>query len=313
MSDLSPSDPIIKAYLADIQHLEAQFVSHELGLKGPFQNLLDKAAKRRGWTLVPELSTSSGGRRIVPDGTVRDEFRLPRGWWEAKDTSDNLATEIHKKLRAGYPSRNTVFEDTRTAILYQDRAEAGEFALREPVKIAELLNRFFSHDESDEREFKHAMEEFKSRVPDLAQSLYEHIAEAHRKTPPFRQAFADFVSLCRQSLNPDLSEHLVDEMLIQHLLTERLMRNLFQNADFTHRNVIAAQIQNVVEALGSTSFSTSEFLKKLDPYYRAIEREGANLGHFTEKQDFLNSVYEQFFQRFSPDVADTHGIVYTPR
>ncbi len=106
---------------------------------------------------------------------------------------------------------------------------------------------------------------------------------------------------------------MVDEMLVQHLLTERLMRNLFQNPDFSHRNVIAAQIQNVITALASGSFSTSEFLKKLDPYYRAIEREGANLGHFTEKQDFLNSVYEQFFQRFSPDVADTHGIVYTPR
>ncbi len=313
MLDLSPNDPIIKTYLKDIQHLKDQQISHELGLKGPFQNLLDKAAKKRGWTLVPELSTSSGGRRIVPDGTVRDEFRLPRGWWEAKDTGDDLAAEIQKKLRAGYPSRNTVFEDTRTAILYQDRAEAGEFALREPVKVADLLNRFFSHDESDEREFKRAMEEFKSRTPDLARSLYEHIAEAHKNTPRFKQAFADFVTLCRQSLNPELSEHMVDEMLIQHLLTERLMRNLFQNPDFTHRNVIAAQIQNVIDALASTSFSTSEFLKKLDPYYRAIEREGANLGHFTEKQDFLNSVYEQFFQRFSPDVADTHGIVYTPR
>ncbi len=313
MFDLSPSDPIIKTYLADIQHLEAQQVNHELGLKGPFQNLLDKAAKKRGWTLVPELSTSSGGRRIVPDGTVRDEFRLPRGWWEAKDTSDKLQAEIRKKLKAGYPSRNTVFEDTRTAILYQDRAEAGEFALREPVKIADLLNRFFTHDEADEREFKRAMEEFKSRIPDLAQALYEHIREAHKKTPAFNKAFADFVALCRRSLNPELSEHLVDEMLIQHLLTERLMRNLFQNPDFTHRNVIAAQIQNVIDKLASSSFSTSEFLKKLDPYYRAIEREGANLRHFTEKQDFLNSVYEQFFQRFSPDVADTHGIVYTPR
>lgn len=313
MFDLSPSDPIIKAYLADIQKLESQQVSHELGLKGPFQNLLDKAAKKRGWTLVPELSTSSGGRRIVPDGTVRDEFRLPRGWWEAKDTSDNLETEIRKKLKAGYPSRNIVFEDTRTAILYQDRAKADEFALREPVKIAELLSRFLSHDEAHEREFKRAMEEFKSRIPDLAHALYEHIREAHKKTPAFKKAFSDFVALCRQSLNPELSEHMVDEMLVQHLLTERLMRNLFQNPDFTHRNVIAAQIQNVIDKLASSSFSTAEFLRKLDPYYRAIEREGANLGHFTEKQDFLNSVYEQFFQRFSPDVADTHGIVYTPR
>ena len=257
MLDLSPSDPIVKTYLKDLQHLKDQQISHELGLKGPFHNLLDKAARRRGWTLVPELPTSSGGRRIVPDGTVRDEFRLPRGWWEAKDTADDLAAEIRKKLHAGYPSRNTVFEDTRTAILYQDRAEAGEFTLREPVKIAELLNQFFSHDESDEREFKRAMDEFKSRIPDLAQSLYEHIAEAHKKTPRFKVAFADFVALCRQSLNPALSEHMVDEMLIQHLLTERLMRNLFQNSDFTHRNVIASQIQSVKNSIRTTELSNA--------------------------------------------------------
>jgi len=105
------------------------------------------------------------------------------------------------------------------------------------------------------------MDEFKNRIPDLAESLYDHIGEAHKKNPRFKQAFAKFVTLCRESLNPELSEHLVDEMLIQHLLTERLMRNLFRNPDFTHRNVIAAQIQEVIDALASTSFSTSDFLK----------------------------------------------------
>src|SRR6202521_3779191 len=91
MLELSPSDPIIKAYLKDIQRLkEGQLVMHELGLKGPFQNLLDKAAKKRGWTLVPELSTYSGGKRVVPDGTVRDEFRLARGGGGGKDTGDPL-------------------------------------------------------------------------------------------------------------------------------------------------------------------------------------------------------------------------------
>jgi hypothetical protein len=152
---------------------------------------------------------------------VRDEFRLARGWWEAKDTSDKLASEIQKKLKAGYPTRNTIFEDTRTAVLYQDRTEAGEFSLGEPVKVADLLNRFFGHDESDEREFQRAMDEFKSRIPDLAQSLREHINEAHKKNKKFRDAFAEFLKLCRVSLNPDLSEEKVDEMLIQRLLTER--------------------------------------------------------------------------------------------
>ena len=175
MLELAPSDPIVETYLKDLQHLKDQLVVHELGLKGPFQNLRDKAAKRRGWTLVPELSTYSGGKRVVPDGTVRDEYRLARGWWEAKDTSDHLAAEIQKKLKAGYPARNTIFEDTQVAVLYQDRGEAGEFALTEPVKIADLLNRFFSHDESQEREFERAMQEFKSRIPDLAQSLGDRV------------------------------------------------------------------------------------------------------------------------------------------
>ena len=248
MLELAPTDPLIKTYLKDLQHLKGQDVIHELGLKGPFQNLLDKAAKKRGWTLVPELSTYSGGKRVVPDGTVRDEFRLARGWWEAKDTSDKLASEIQKKIKAGYPTRNTIFEDTQTAVLYQDRGEAGEYALGEPLKIAELMNRFFSHNESDEREFQRAMDEFKSRIPDLAQSLRDHIDEAHKKNKKFREAFAAFMTLCRASLNPELTDGHVDEMLIQHLLTERLMRNLFQNPEFTKRNVIAAQVENVIEA-----------------------------------------------------------------
>jgi hypothetical protein len=67
------------------------------------------------------------------------------------------------------------------------------------------MNRFFSHDEADEREFQRAMDEFKSRIPELAQSLREHIAEAHGKNRKFREAFAAFMTLCRASLNPDLS------------------------------------------------------------------------------------------------------------
>ena len=34
---------------------------------------------------------------------------------------------------------------------------------------------------------------------------------------------------------------------------------------------------------------------------------------FSEKQRFLNTVYERFFQGFCVKVADTHGIVYTPQ
>lgn len=40
----------ISKTLSAIKH--DQQIAHEVGLRGPFQRPLDKAAKKRGWTLV---------------------------------------------------------------------------------------------------------------------------------------------------------------------------------------------------------------------------------------------------------------------
>src|SRR5690606_11709034 len=51
----------------------------------------------------------------------------------------------------------------------------------------------------------------------------------------------------------------------------------------------------------------------LNRFYAAIEEAARGLPGFEEKQHFLNTVYERFFQGYSIKVADTHGIVYTPQ
>ena len=63
----------------------------------------------------------------------------------------------------------------------------------------------------------------------------------------------------------------------------------------------------------SQSFTRDSFLQSLDRFYVAIEHNAARITDFSQKQEFLNTVYEQFFQGFSVKVADTHGIVYTPQ
>ena len=102
-------------------------------------------------------------------------------------------------------------------------------------------------------------------------------------------------------------------MLIQHLLTERIFRTVFSNPDFTDRNVIAREIETVIKALTEQAFSRDDFLRSLDRFYQAIERAASTISDFSQKQSFLNTVYEQFFQGFSVEVADTHGVVYTPQ
>ena len=150
-------------------------------------------------------------------------------------------------------------------------------------------------------------------VPDLANELKERIEQRHETDIAFKKAFADFYEICRTSINPDLSQGAVEEMLIQHILTERIFRTVFDRSDFTRRNIIAREIENVSDVLMRHAVSRDAFLEPLDRFYVAIEQAATLCKDFSQKQHFLNTFYEKFFQGFSEDVADTHGIVYTPQ
>ncbi|MGB8347032.1 MAG: type ISP restriction/modification enzyme [Ktedonobacteraceae bacterium] len=300
----------VDQYYKDLAAYQEQGVTHETAVRSAFQNLLALFAPSVNWTLIPEEPLANGKR---PDGTLRDTFRLPRGYWEAKDTRDDLATEIRKKITIGYPTTNTIFEDTRRALLYQNNKLAFEADLTRRDQLTDLLRQFFSYTEPDIATFEAAVDEFKQRIPDLALGLLERIKEEHTKNAKFVSAFTAFLELCRSTLNPQISREAVDEMLVQHLLTERLFRTIFNNPDFTNRNVIAAEIEKVIRALTSRAFNRNDFEKSLDRFYVAIEGAAKTLDNWTEKQHFLDTVYERFFQGFSVKQADTHGIVYTPQ
>src|SRR5258708_30220276 len=102
-------------------------------------------------------------------------------------------------------------------------------------------------------------------------------------------------------------------MLIQPVLTERLFSTVFDNPDFIRLNAIAAEIEKVIDALTSRSFNRHEFLKSLDRFYVAIEGAARSIDGWLERQHFLDTVYERFFQGYSVKRADTYGIVYTPQ
>src|SRR2546421_7484575 len=300
----------IDHYYQELAAYHTLKVTHETGVRSAFQNLLATFAQSANWTLIPEQTLANGKQ---PDGTLRDTFNLPRGYWEAKDTKDDLNIEIRKKINAGYPITNTIFEDPRRAVLYQNNKQVLEADLTQPKELNNVLDQFFHYAAPDIATFEHAVQDFKESIPDLAQGLLKRIKEEHARNKSFVSTFATFLELCRTSLDPNMSSDTVDEMLVQHLLTERLFRTIFNNSDFTNRNVIAAEIEKVIQALTSRAFNRHEFLKSLDRFYVAIENAARNLDDWSEKQSFLNTVYERFFQGFSIKQADTHGIVYTPQ
>ena len=46
---------------------------------------------------------------MVPDGTVKDTLRMARGYWEAKDSHDDLETEIRRNLDRVIPGTTSCF------------------------------------------------------------------------------------------------------------------------------------------------------------------------------------------------------------
>lgn len=304
----------VAAYYRALDQFRLLNVSHETAVRDAFQDLLKSCCAQFGWTLVPEWSIKRHERHAARvDAAIVDEFRLTHGFWEAKDSADDLKREVLKKFEAGYPSSNILFQSPERAILWQNNREVLDADLRDPDELVKTLARFFEYKPPAYEQWEEAVADFQTEIPEFGRALTEVIEKERRTNRRFREAFADFYELCRQSINPNLSEQAVEEMLIQHILTERIFRTVFKNSDFTRRNVIAHEIEKVIYALTAQAFSREEFLRRFDHFYRAIETTAATIEDFNQKQEFLNAVYEKFFQGFSVKVADTHGIVYTPQ
>lgn len=315
MLDIKPSHKPIKEYFDELAAFAQHGQTNEMTVRNAFQDLLQIYTKKLQWQFVEEYTIKRAGRRDASvDGALLDQFSLPRGFWEAKDTKDDLGVEVQKKFADGYPQSNILFWQPGRAILYQDGRRVLDEDISSAPKLVEVLKAFFEYDQPYIKEWEHAVEEFKGTIPTLAEGVLKILTEQRRTNRAFQTAFDGFMTLVQQSINPSLSVEAVEEMLIQHLLTRRIFTTIFNANDFLHKNAVASELEQVIATLvQGYGVSVEDFLKPLDRFYKALEMAAASTDDYSQKQTFLNHVYEKFFQGFAVKVADTHGIVYTPQ
>jgi predicted helicase len=312
--ELKPTHKPVALYYESLAGFAKLGIKHEAAVRSAFQELLEHCARHFDWKLVPEYPIKRKGKADAKaDGALLDNYGLNHGLWEAKDSAHDLDKEVKIKFSIGYPKQNILFWQPDRAVLYQNGERFYEADLTSPEKLVQVLKLFFEFAPPAMADWEKAVEEFRDKVPQIGVSLKALIEKERRTNQQFITAFEGFCALCRGSLNPNISVEAVEEMIIQHILTERIFRKIFDVADFIQRNVIAQQIEKVISALTSHSFSRDDFSKSLEHFYGAIENAAATFSDFHEKQTFLNTVYERFFQGFCVKVADTHGIVYTPQ
>jgi hypothetical protein len=117
--NLKPNHKAVQAYYDELHTLGQLNFYAEDAVFPAFAALLRHCAKQCGLTLVEQYSLKKSGANLRLDGALVDKFTLPHGYWEAKDTADDLDKEIAKKFAAGYPKDSILFQSPRQAILYQ--------------------------------------------------------------------------------------------------------------------------------------------------------------------------------------------------
>src|SRR5258708_18814228 len=189
---IKPNHKAIQHYYETLQSYADLNQTHETGVRTAFIRLLEDTAKLQSWTLVTEVGQKVQGHTIRPDATLY-KSAVPRGYYEAKDTKDDLDSEIRKKIAKGYPLKNIIFEDSRQAVLYQNKQEVFRAEnLKDPEQIAHLLNTFFTYTEPVLDTYDQALEHFSEQVPQLARGLVHIIEDAHKTNRRFVTAFEAF-------------------------------------------------------------------------------------------------------------------------
>ena len=306
-----PDYPHIAAYRGRLQELiEFGGSDNETNISEAFQNCLTAYCRdhRDKLVLVPQLPSRPG---VIPDGTVKDSLRMARGYWEAKDTHDDLDAEIQRKFNRGYPRDNIVFEDSRTAVLFQNRQEAMRVDMSRPGELHRLIQRFLDYELPSIEEFRKAQQQFKADLPSVLENLRAAVAEAEANNREYQEAAAGFLELCRRTIGPAVAEWDVREMLLQHILTKDIFLRVFAEDQFHRENNIARQLDGL-ERTFFTGDVRRQAIDRLRAYYGVIGRSADEIADYAEKQQFLKAIYEDFYKAYNPAAADYLGVVYTP-
>jgi predicted helicase len=286
--------------------------SRETIVREAFKDLLKAWGKQQGLVFLAEypLKTTTKSN-IAVDGALLHELRMPLGYWEAKDESDDLEEEINKKFKKGYPQDNIIFSDDTTAVLWQNRNEVLRCDMTDTHALGKLLKLFFSFERPEIAGFRAAVEQFKTDLPAVLQALREMIEREHNSNASFRKAEQKFLIHAQEAINPSLTDADVREMLIQHILTEEIFAKVFDDSDFHQHNNVARELY-ALEAEFFTGNLKKQTLKGLETYYAAIRATAAQISDHHEKQTFLKVIYENFYKIYNTKAADRLGVVYTP-
>ena len=286
---------------------------NEGNIRSAFYSLLNSIASTHNLSVITEHRLKNKEKKeIIPDGTIKNAIGIDFGYWEAKDHKDDIHKEIDKKLNIGYPTDNMLFENGRTAVLYQEGDKVLEVEnMRDEKQFTKLLQKFITYKPQEIAKFEKAIQKFKEDIPPIVDKLREFM-DKQQDNQDYVALRDSFLGDCKKHINPDFDTDDIREMIIQHILTKDIFNAIFGNINFHMNNNIAENLERIIESFKRRRNEQMNLIRDLSYYYDTITIIARKISDHNDKQKFLKMIYEEFYKAYNVKKQDTLGIVYTP-
>ena len=180
-----------------------------------------------------------------PDASIKNLYTV-HGYYESKSPNTNLKKEIDKKIDQNYPIKNTIFENSKSCILYQNENPVKKISKMwdDPGPLSELLNLFFNYESIETKKFHKAQKQFNQNLPELAKEVRQELDKIN-KNQKYIKKIDDFVLECQKFINPYFERKNVEDWLVQHVLTEQIFLKVFDEQQYHKTNNISATISDI--------------------------------------------------------------------
>ena len=297
----------IEEYYSKIEDAKKSGTDNEQNIREFFYELLKNYTNPLNIKIEREIKEHVGDKIIYYDGKLK-KGNMDLGWVENKDAKDDLEKEIKNKIGKNYNLNNTIFENSKELVLYQNGKRAIKIKMEDGEKLDKVLIKFVNFKIGEYKKFQDAFDNLKKILPELAEDLREFFAKEKNINKEFEEELEKFTNTCQRSINHNITEEIAIEMIIQHMLTRDIFVMLFHNQNFHRNNIISKSIEDILENINEKS---AEISQKIETYMRVLNSYIANMDK-KDKQDILKTFYSDFYKALNSKKADVQGIEYTP-
>lgn len=204
----------IEKYYNEIKEAELNGMNNEQNIREYFYELLKNYTNSQNLKIereTKEFVFENGQKKnIFLDGRIKKE-NMVIGWIENKDAKDDLNKEIKNKKEKQYPLLNTIFENSKELVLFQDGKEVIRVNMSKSEELDKVLIKFVSFRPEEYKKFQDAFNNLKRILPDLAKDLREFFKEEKKINKKFKENLKEFTKKCQLSINNNITEELANK------------------------------------------------------------------------------------------------------